>query len=81
METVKEFLRTNGVKEVKTHIITNGVDEGPRRFSSQELLKRYGDCECETITYEKDFGFDEEDNPIIALISYLAVYVKNQEQS
>ena len=81
METVKDFLKTNGNKEFKTHIIINGVDEGPRRIPSQELIEKYGDCECETITYEKDFGFDEEDNPIIALISYLAVYVKNQEQS
>lgn len=79
METVKNFLRNNGRKEVKTHIITNGVDEGPRMISSQELIEKYGDCECETITYEKDFGFDEENNPIIALISYLEVYVKNQE--
>lgn len=79
METVKEFLKDNGGKEIKTHIITNGVDEGPRSFSSQELVEKYGNCECETITYEKDFGFDEEDRPIIALISYLAIYVKNQE--
>lgn len=79
METVKNFLRNNGRKEVKTHIITNGVDEGPRMILSQELIEKYGDCECETITYEKDFGFDEENNPIIALISYLEVYVKSQE--
>ena len=79
MKKVKYFLKNNGNKEIKTHIIINGVDEGPRGIPSQELIEKYGDCECETITYEKDFGIDEENKPIIALISYLAIYVKNQE--
>ena len=78
MEKVKDYVNANE-NSIKTHIIVNGTDTGISHFSGKELIEKYGECECETITYEKEFGFDEEDKPIIALISYLAIYIKNQE--
>lgn len=76
MKKVKEYVNENG-KNIKTHLVINGVDNGiSGYFSGKELIENYGECECETIEYEKDYGEDEEGRPMIAMRSYLAVYLK-----
>lgn len=75
MKKIKEYVNPK-TESVKTHIVVNGVDNGiSGYFSGQELIEKYGECECETIEYEKDYGEDEEGRPMIAMRSYLAVYV------
>lgn len=75
MKKIKECI-SKDTQDIKTHIVVNGVDNGiSGYFSGQELIEKYGECECETIEYEKDYGLDEEGRPMIAMRSYLAVYV------
>lgn len=74
MKKVKEFVNQEESK-IKTHIVINGVDYGiDKNFTGKELIEKYGDCECETINYEKEYGEDEEGRPMISIRSFLAVY-------
>lgn len=74
MKKVKDYVNANE-KSIKTHIVVNGIDYGyTGSFSGEELIKKYGECECETISYEKDYGEDEDGAPIIAIRSFLAIY-------
>ena len=73
MEKVKDHVNSK-TESVKTHIIINGKDTGISHLSGKELIEKYGDCECEIIRYEKDYGNDG-DGPIIAIRSFLQVYV------
>lgn len=78
MGKVKEVFKVNEEKE-RIHLVINGVDEGfSGCLTHRQLLEKYPECECETITYEMDDGFDEEDNPIIIVRSYLAIYINRK---
>lgn len=62
----------------KTHVrlkSENYVDRGITNwYTPKELVKYYGDCKCERVYYEKDYGEDEHGRPNIALRDFLVVY-------
>lgn len=76
---VKEhFKNLESGYEEKTHVRLkeqNYMDRGITGFyTPKELVEYYGDCQCERVYYEKDYGCDEYNRPCIAIRDFLVVY-------
>ena len=64
---VKEKYKDLKESCVKVHLTCKNCLAG--FYSAKELVKWYGDCECEIVSYEKDYG---EGRP--AIRSYLLIH-------
>lgn len=68
---IKDRYKDSTNKNIKTHLsCKNGI---VGFYTAEELIKYYGECESTIISYEKDYGFDEDSGPIIAIRSYLLI--------
>lgn len=71
--TIKEKYQNSTSTGIKVHLDS----EGPGlvgRFSAQELVEKWGDCEFDEEEYEKDFGEDEGGCPILATMSFIQIH-------
>lgn len=75
-EVLKEKYYQNN-ESIKTHIRINGVNNGITGFyNDKELLEKYGECEAETVYYEKDYG-----DGAIAIRRFLAIDVYEERSN
>lgn len=71
---VKEKYKDSKETSIKVHVSCYPFLAG--FYTAEELIKWYGDCECEDISYEKDYG---EGMP--AIRSYLLIHTdKNYDK-
>ncbi len=70
--TVKELLKDSTSKSINTHIGDKESSYLLGFFSASELIKWYGNCECEEEEYEE---FEEDDDGAFCFtIKYLVIY-------
>lgn len=72
---IKERFQNSTMTGIKVHLDS----EGPwllGRFSAQEIVEKWGECEFDEVRYEKDFGEDENGRPIIATMSFIQIHDK-----
>lgn len=73
---VKDYITQMGSGTNKVHLRINGEDNGITGFyTNEELIQYFGDCSCEVVSYEKDYG-----DGAIAIRSFLAIYINRADR-
>ena len=62
---------TDSTFTIKTHLSCKRGIVG--FYTASELIKYYGECNSTIISYEKDYGFNEEKGNMIVIRNYLLI--------
>lgn len=76
----EKFDKDNTNCDMSVHVVLK--EQGYRdrgftgRYTPAELVKWYGDCECEHEYWEKEFGYEDDGRPVIGTLDCFVVYAE-----